>query len=101
DRLSLMEAKRASLLQRKVEIQGQLQAIEKARRDKLRPEAILALVSDLSNRASQEGSRSILTTTLQDQMAPLLQEEQKLLERYGPNHPEVQSVRKRIEVARQ
>src|SRR5262249_50720022 len=39
-------------------------------------------------------------TTLEDQLFPLLLEERKLLQTYGPQHAEVLAIRKRIEVAR-
>ncbi len=95
-----IKAKRAAVLLRRAEVQGHLEAIEKARAEKLKPEDLQALMSDLSGRLNQDNHRQLPTATLQDQLLPILQEEQKLLERYGANHPEVQSVRKRIEVAR-
>ncbi len=40
-------------------------------------------------------------TAADTELLPLLQEEQRLLERYGENHPDVVSIRKRIELTRE
>jgi capsular exopolysaccharide synthesis family protein len=119
ERLAAIETRRAAVLLRKAELQSQLATLGgEAREDKpgkqspfaalfgrsssLAPrpsnEALLALIASWTGQA--DGARAGTAVTLQAQLHPLLMEEQKLLETRGPRHPEVQAVRKRIEVTR-
>ena len=50
DRLHGLEAKEVALMLSRVEIQGQLTAIENARKEGLKRETILALIASLSSR---------------------------------------------------
>lgn len=100
DRLIGIEAKRSTLLLRRAELQGHLTAIENAQKQGLNREALVALMSELTSRSESEHPRRSQPLTLQDQLFPLLTEEQKLLEKFGPNHPQVQAIRKQIQVAR-
>jgi capsular exopolysaccharide synthesis family protein len=98
DRLASVEAKRVTILVRRAELQGQLAAIGDCLKNGGSQEAILAMIATWS--AHAEGGRQALVLTLQEQLYPLLQEEQKLLETKGQNHPEVIAIRNRIEVAK-
>jgi capsular exopolysaccharide synthesis family protein len=94
ERLSGFGAKRASLLLRRADLLGELRALEKARTDGMDRANLLAL-------AATFGGGDDARRALPDQLFSLLAEEQKLLERFGPEHPQVKSIRKRIEIARQ
>jgi capsular exopolysaccharide synthesis family protein len=98
ERLSSIEARRSALLLRKAEIRGQLAAIEAGLKEGGRPEALLAQVAAWT--AQAEAARGAPPVTMPNQLYPLLVEEQKLLETRGENHPEVVSLRKRIELTR-
>ena len=100
ERLSSIEAKRSALLVRKAEIQGYLQAIDRGLKTGGTQESLLAMVSDWSTKIDGDAPRTSERLTLNSQMFPLLQEEQKLLETRGENHPEVKAMRQRIEIAR-
>jgi capsular exopolysaccharide synthesis family protein len=80
-------------LLRRAETEGRLQTIELALKSGGARAAIHAIVSKSS--AGTPNSNS-----LEDQLVPLLIQEQVLLEDYGPDHPLVRSVRKRIELTR-
>src|SRR5262249_5968000 len=47
-----------------------------------------------------DAAKRMSPSSMQEQLLPLLQQEQTLLEDYGANHPQVQSVRRRIELTR-
>ena len=100
ERLSSIEAKRSALLVRKAELQGYLQAIENSQKKGSGREALLSMVAHWTARMENEGTPTTERMSLQNQLYPLLQEEQKLLETRGANHPEVQYLRKRIEMTR-
>jgi capsular exopolysaccharide synthesis family protein len=100
ERLSSIEAKRSILLVRKAELQGQLQAIETGMKKGGSRETLLAMIAEWPAKADAEGHRFNDRLTLQNQLYPLLQEEQRLLETRGEQHPETLALRKRIEVAR-
>src|SRR5207248_1116862 len=95
DRLTSIEAKRSALLLRKAEIQGYLTAIDGGLKKGGSREALLAMASEWTHRIDKEDNRWQERLTLQTQLYPLLQEEQKLLETRGENHPEVIALRKR------
>ncbi|HVX09711.1 MAG TPA: polysaccharide biosynthesis tyrosine autokinase [Pirellulales bacterium] len=102
-RLALIESQRSTLLMQQVQLESDLATIAEARHMHRPDDEILALISDLSAaRHEANAERGQSTLTLQEQLFPLLQEEQRLREDcgYGPNHPSVQSVRGRIEATR-
>ena len=100
ERLSNIESKRSAVLVRKAEVQGYLKAIEVGLAKEDGHEGMLAMASEWTGRIEGDGHKSTERLSLQSQLFPLLIEEQKLLETRGENHPEVQALRKRIEVAR-
>lgn len=102
-RLAMIESQRSALLMRQVQLESDLATITEAQQAQAADDEMLALVSDLSaarHEADAEHGKS--TLTLEEQLFPLLQEEQRLREDFGcgPNHPFVQSVRGRIEATR-
>ena len=100
ERLSSIESKRSALLVRKAEIQGYLQAIDSGLKTGGSQESLLAMVSEWSTKIEGDVHRPSERLTLNNQLYPLLQEEQKLLETRGENHPEIKALRQRIEIAR-
>lgn len=99
--LDAVQAKRSGLLLQKAEIEGQLAALAKARQEGQSPETLRTMAAEFSPRGEREGVGRDKLQSLQDQLVPLLLEEQRLLQSYGPNHPEVRSVRERIKAARE
>jgi polysaccharide biosynthesis transport protein len=102
-RLAMIESQRSALLMRQVQLESDLGTITDAQQAHHADDEMLALISDLSAaRHEAEAEHGKSTLTLQEQLFPLLQEEQRLREDYGcgPNHPFVQSVRGRIEATR-
>jgi succinoglycan biosynthesis transport protein ExoP len=100
ERLSNIESKRSAVLVRKAEVQGYLKAIEVALAKENGHEGLLAMASEWTSRLEGDGYKSTERLSLQNQLYPLLIEEQKLLETRGENHPEVQALRKKISMAR-
>jgi capsular exopolysaccharide synthesis family protein len=100
ERLAMIESQRSTLLLRETELEGQLAMIERARSSGRSAEEVIALASDLANKAEHGTTPKNERLTLQSQLLPLLVEEQSLLEDLGPNHPHVQSVRKQIEATK-
>jgi len=100
-RLDTIQAQRSALLLRRAKVQAQLEALETARTEKHSPETLVAMVSDFSGRSDSDELRREKPLTLQEQLLPLLMEEEKLRQSLGANHPDVQSVRTRIEAARE
>lgn len=94
-RLASIEGARSSLLLRRAETEGRLKAIEEA----LAAGRSRKSVAYLAARSAQSQSLSGQKTTAQildEQLFPLLLQEQLLLEDYGPDHPQVVSAQKRI-----
>lgn len=102
-RLAMIESQRSTLLMRQVQLESDLARIAEAQQAHRSDDEMLALIADLAaSRHEAEAERGKSALTLQEQLFPLLQEEQRLREDYGygPNHPFVQSVRGRIEATR-
>ncbi len=79
---------------RRAEIEGRINAIQKAIKDNADRAHLLLMVSD-STRRLMAGEK--LNQLTDDPLAVLQLQEQTLLEEYGPSHPQVKSIRKRIE----
>src|SRR5262249_21697418 len=69
-------------------------------RDGQSPGTLLAMVVGFSSKSDGDDPPRERPLTPQDQLFPLLIEEQQLKDRYGPNHPKVQAVHGRIKLAR-
>jgi succinoglycan biosynthesis transport protein ExoP len=96
DRLTQIELQRSTLMLRRADFEGQLASIEDARAEGRSPEELMTLISDLAAKQNRDQVNSDSSITLKGQLLPLLQEEQILVQRYGPKHPQVLSVRQRI-----
>ena len=101
DRLTTIETQRSELLIRRAEIEGQLQTLQDAKNSDYDSQHLLALVSDLSSRAISDNVPANVPATLSSQLVQLADQEQQLLEHFGPNHPHVATMRQRIAATRQ
>jgi polysaccharide biosynthesis transport protein len=99
ERLNSIETRRTDLLLQRSELKGRLTTLEAGLKEGLSQDVLLALIA---NFARHPVGVQVLpeSTRPQEELSTLLQQEQDLLQRYGPNHLEVKAVRKRIEVAR-
>ena len=98
--LSSLQSARSALRLRKAKLQGHLAAVEAAMRKGQSPDAMLAILVDLAAQPGPEDGRNTLAA-LQRDLLPLLAQEKELLRKYGPDHPEVQSVRDKIDLTRE
>src|SRR5207237_765592 len=96
DRVAGIEAKRSALLIRKTELEERLKAIDQAVKDGRGRTMVLALLNPGPAAAKSPPSEK----SPEEQLLPLLLQEQQLLESYGADHPDVKSVRKRIALVR-
>ncbi len=96
ERLTTIEVQRSELLLRRAEIGSQLLAIEQAKQAGADDEQLLALVTELRQQATAENGLANVSTVLESQLIQLIDDEQELLEHYGPNHPHVLTMRQRI-----
>jgi capsular exopolysaccharide synthesis family protein len=94
DRLINLEAKKSALQIRQAEIQGRINAFEKAQKDGRSRGELLAMVSDSLNRLGLGPGKSVLD----DPLTALRLEKQTLLETFGSDHPRVQAVQRRLDV---
>lgn len=100
-RLGDIEKKRTALAIRKSELNSLMIALNDGIKRGTCREALLATISEWSNKLEHgDNPRYYQPLTMQSQLYPLLMEEQKLLETKGDNHPEVQAIRKRIDLTR-
>jgi capsular exopolysaccharide synthesis family protein len=97
-----IEAERRLLLLRETEIKAELQAIESAKRRGTSLDVLRLLADQLSTKnASRTGSSAVASagqSGLLGQLTPLYVEEALLKDKFGPNHPDVKAISKRIEV---
>lgn len=100
ERLNAIQAKRSALLLQKVELEGQLTAVERALAAGANPEAVLVSLAHFTYRSDAVTPGPNGTTSPQDQLLPLLVEERRLLRLHGPKHPEVLAAGARIESMR-
>ena len=98
--LNSIQAKRSALLLHKVEVEGQLAALEGAIKEGRREEVVLAMLVDFMRKAEGAEPGRERPMSLQDQLFPMLLEERRLVQIHGVKHAEVVELRKRIEAAR-
>ncbi len=101
DRLTTIETQRSELLIRRAEFEGQLQTIQNAQNGDFDSRQLIALVTDLRGRATTGDASTNVPATLNSQLVQLADQEQQLLEHFGPNHPHVATMRQRIAATRQ
>ncbi|MDA7980514.1 MAG: polysaccharide biosynthesis tyrosine autokinase [Pirellulales bacterium] len=94
ERLAQIEAERASTVLENAKLQAQIDGIEAALQRGGSREAINLMVGHVAEKQQAQ------ITTIEDELFPLLLEEQMLLESYGPDHPKIIAVRKRINLTR-
>ena len=100
DRLTTIETQRSELLIRRADVEGQLQTIQNAKKSDYDSQHLLALVTDLRSRATTDTAPT-LPTTLTSQLVQLADQEQQMMQHFGPNHPHVATMRQRITATRQ
>ena len=99
ERLANLETKRSALLLQEAETQGKLTALENAVRAGVDRDTLRTMVSELA-KPEIESIRQNQVGRWQEQVLLLVQQEQKLRERFGDDHPEVKSVRESLASAR-
>lgn len=97
-RLSAIEAARSDLLISRTQSKAEIQAIESALAKGGSREALMLMMRKNGTRNSSGQESSALSPD--EQLFPLLLEEQVLLENHGPDHPKVQILQRRIEMTR-
>ncbi len=100
DRLTAIEVQRSELLLRRAEIERQLLALQQAKEDGSDYEQLLSMVSELRQLATVENGLPNVSSALENQLIQLVDDEKRLLEHYGPNHPHVAMIRERIAATR-
>jgi uncharacterized protein involved in exopolysaccharide biosynthesis len=100
ERLNSIQAKRSALLLQKVEIEGQLTAVEAALKAGQSPDAILAMLVSFARKGEAAETGPGPQSRLEEQLFALVLEEHKLAKVHGAKHPEVLAIRDRIETAR-
>jgi polysaccharide biosynthesis transport protein len=95
-RLDGIQAKRSALLLHRADIEAKDKAVLNAQKAGRPAEILLAMLNTSASNTTPSDVPD-RTLVLQEQLAPLLAEEQKLLASYGPKHPDVQAVRARIQ----
>jgi capsular exopolysaccharide synthesis family protein len=115
ERIFTIEARRAVLLVQQTEVEGLLAAFDRAFKQGRSRAELLAMVPESSRRfgseslqsnlgasprhevtASEEGKMKAKATT-EDPLVALHLQEQMLLQEYGPGHPQVRAIHKRME----
>jgi capsular exopolysaccharide synthesis family protein len=99
--LGQIQSKRLNLLIQRAEMQGRLDSIEEALKEGRGREALLTQLTAGLGSSSRAGGAGGGEPKLHEQMFDLMLKEQLLLADYGPDHPEVESVRKRMALTRE
>jgi capsular exopolysaccharide synthesis family protein len=94
-RMSELESRRLTLLVRAAEIEDRLRAVEQARQQGTAREVVLALSAPTAEKPGAS------TAALRAELMPLLLQEQGLLKDFGEDHPQVQAVRRKIQMTRE
>jgi len=98
ERLQGIEAKRSALLVRQAELEARIALFKQAIEDKRSREELLAMVALSTGKLAAETGKA--APAPEDPLAALVLQEETLREDYGPDHPQLQSVRKRIALLR-
>src|SRR5262249_49719481 len=96
-RLTELDSRRMALDLRTKEIEDRLRAIHNAPSPAKAGEVVQALMAAPAEKPGPPGG----ATSLRAELAPLLLEEQNLLENFGIDHPHVKAVRRKIEMTRE
>ena len=98
-RLSQIEGMRSGLVVEEWRTQAKIEAIEAALNRGGDREALNLMIGHIREAAGAAGGGR--GASIDDQMWPMLMEEQLLLDDYGPDHPKVKSLRRRMELTRE
>lgn len=101
ERLANLEPKHAGILVRQAETKARLDALEDAIKTNADRNALLAMASEFSGKPELEGVKQGQVSRWQEQVLLLVQQETKLLEKFGPDHPEVTAIRQSLATARE
>ncbi|HEX4132664.1 MAG TPA: polysaccharide biosynthesis tyrosine autokinase [Pirellulales bacterium] len=96
-RLAVIEGERSKVRLRTAEVRAHVQTLEEAIKDNVVLEALRLLV-ERSGVRGPDNNRNTTTSIVEQQLFPLMVEEQLLIESFGPDHPKVKVVRKQIQV---
>ncbi len=97
--ITAIQAKKSAVMLRRVELESQIAAAESALQAGRSREAVLALLVEFAH--AGEGSDAVRERQIgMQEYFALLLDERKLLETYGPKHPDVENVQRRLETAR-
>ncbi len=96
ERLAAIEVRRSELLLRRTGVESQLKALEKARESGANSQQLLARVTEMRQQPTTPDGLPSISAVLENQLVQLIDDEQGLLEHYGPNHPHVLTMRQRI-----
>lgn len=101
-RLTTIQAQQSQLLLQQIELESQLKSIEKAKEAGRSPEFMADLISNLDLGAVSPENKlgASKSERLDALLFPLLEEESKLRQYFGANHPSLNSVQIRIARAR-
>ena len=97
-RLSKIEDMRSGMVVENWRAQAQIEAIQAALDRGGDREALNLMIGHIREAATAAGGGPV--ASIDDQMWPMLMEEQLLLDDYGPDHPKVKSLRRRMELTR-
>jgi succinoglycan biosynthesis transport protein ExoP len=101
ERLTNLEPRHAAILVRQAETKARLEALEDAIKSNADRNALLAMASEFSAKPELDGVKQSQVSRWQEQVLLLVQQEAKLLEKLGPDHPEVTAVRQGLAAARE
>ncbi|MFO0866247.1 MAG: Wzz/FepE/Etk N-terminal domain-containing protein [Gemmataceae bacterium] len=101
ERLANLEPRYAGIVVRQAETKARLDALEEAIKTNTDRNTLLSMASEFSAKPELEGVKQSQVSRWQEQVLLLVQQEAKLLEKLGPDHPEVAVVRQSIAAARE
>ena len=96
ERIGSVEAKRSALIIRRIDLLERLKLLEKAIQDGKSTAAIVAMTRGMGETKAATAEKS-----LEDQLLPLRLQERELLQSYSDDHPQVKSVRGRMELVKE
>jgi polysaccharide biosynthesis transport protein len=97
-RLKQIEEVRSQTILDNLKLRAQIDSIAAALEKGSSREALNLIVGHIETQEEKTVMPSDLTRIQHNQLFPLMMEEQMLVDRYGPDHPKVTSIRKRIKV---
>lgn len=96
-RVAEIEGKRSALMVRKAELEGKMKAVQQAKQE---GKLDVGLILSFAETPKELGGGRNDAKSAEEQLLPLLLEEEELLQDYGEDHPRVRSVRSKIQRTR-